>query len=751
MKKSEVKYMDPDTLRSRAQALLKKDPFALTTNDNPVELQAVIQELQIHQIELELQNEELRLTQTELKESRDSFADLYDFAPIGYLTVGRNGAIRHINLTGTKLLRTDRQKIINSRLQLFFEYDSLFGYNQFIEKAFDTNVQVAFETQLVIKNNPGPYVRLEGFVSEGTQEFRIAMIDITEQIKAKEILEHNLNLSSALAKLYAPIIMPDATVSTSAHVVLEEVIKLTGSQYGCIGTFDANGSLDHISTNTMNDCRVVSMDESPMFRVNSAGEFASLQGYSLNTRKPFFTNDVAKHHASTGIPDGHVKLNNLLSIPVLLGDNLFGQVMLANKSSDYTENDIENLKPFTNIFALAIQRLKNKHDLTAVKELLHRILLGIKAGIIVVDRETQKIETINNIALDMLQGAEENYVGMNIDVLNCINSSGKKVPFCTANIERNGGTDLRISKYDGQMVPIQRIVLEDVIDGKNKFLGIIFDITGRKKLERRLALSQKMESIGQLSAGIAHEINTPSQYIGGNLKFMSGAFDEISSFLNKYRNDFDSLCKTGQKELQTQWDKQDIDYFLTELPNSILQSIEGVDQISSIVSALKRFSHPGSDSKVSSDINDALKTTSIICRNEWKYHADVVFDFKDEEFSIPCYINELNQVFVNIVINAAHALKQKYEHSDTKGTITIQTRDVDKWFEIIIHDTGAGIPAEALPRVFDPFFTTKEMGVGSGQGLALAYSIITEKHGGTIEFKSEEGVGTTCLIRLPIQ
>ncbi len=750
MVKDDDKYMNRETLRRRAEAQVKDSPYVVSSSDNSVELQAIIQELKIHQIELELQNEELRRTQIELKESRDNYADLYDFAPVGYLTISRSGTIRHINLAGTKLLQTERQKIINTRLQLFFAYESLPGYNQFIEKVFETNLQVAFETQLIKDKKNGPHVRLEAFVYEGSQDCRLAIIDITEQIKAKEILEQNLSISSALVKLYGLIMRPDATIENSAEVVLEEVIRLTGSKYGCIGIFDAERGGDQIICNTLNSCRVDSVDESSMLKSNKDGEFMSLWGHCLNTRKPFFTNDVADHYASTGIPDGHIELDNLLSVPVLLGEKILGQVILANKSGEYTEKDIETLEPFTNLFALAIQRLKGKQDLIAVKELLHKILVGIKAGIVIVDRESLKIETINDIAIEMLQGAEENYVGMNVDVLNCVSFSGKKISFCSVSDDMNAEMELRISKYNGQLIPIQRIVLEDIFDGKSKFIVILFDIADRKELELRLALSQKMEFIGQLSAGIAHEINTPVQYIGTNLKFMSDAFNGVSSFLSKCSNDLDFVRKTSQKNMQNKWDKQDIEYFFKELPSSISQSIEGVNRISAIVSALKNFSHPGSESKDIADINDALRNICVICRNEWKYHADVVFDFKDDKFFVPCYISELNQVFVNIVINSAHALKQKYEHSGIKGLITIQTRDVDKWFEIIIHDNGVGIPADILPRVFDPFFTTKEIGEGSGQGLALAYSIITDKHGGVIELQSDEGVGTTCLIRLPI-
>jgi signal transduction histidine kinase len=167
---------------------------------------------------------------------------------------------------------------------------------------------------------------------------------------------------------------------------------------------------------------------------------------------------------------------------------------------------------------------------------------------------------------------------------------------------------------------------------------------------------------------------------------------------------------------------------------------------------MKEFSHPGSTEKTPADLNRALETTLTICRNEWKYVAEVVTDFEPDPPLVPCLTAELNQVFLNLVVNAAQAIAEKVgDRRDAKGTITVRTRRQGDWFEIQIADTGPGIPEHVRPRIFEPFFTTKPVGKGTGQGLALARSIVVDKHGGTISFDTQLGQGTTFTIRLPLQ
>ena len=208
-------------------------------------------------------------------------------------------------------------------------------------------------------------------------------------------------------------------------------------------------------------------------------------------------------------------------------------------------------------------------------------------------------------------------------------------------------------------------------------------------------------------------------------------------------------------------DELDLDYLAEEVPQALTQSLEGIAQVSRIVKAMKQFSHPDSQGREASNINAALENTVTVARNEWKYVAEVDLDLDPQLPPVPCYLGELNQVFLNIVVNAAHAIEEKLastasasasgEEADAgKGLIKISTQSIDDPVEIRIGDSGNGIPEQARPRIFDLFFTTKEVGKGTGQGLALAYSVVVEKHGGEISFETESGVGTTFIIRLPL-
>ncbi|MBN2718780.1 MAG: hypothetical protein JXX14_23235 [Deltaproteobacteria bacterium] len=190
----------------------------------------------------------------------------------------------------------------------------------------------------------------------------------------------------------------------------------------------------------------------------------------------------------------------------------------------------------------------------------------------------------------------------------------------------------------------------------------------------------------------------------------------------------------------------DLEFLKEELLQSAEQSLDGLSHIARVVLAMKEFSHPGEkDKKSLSDINHALDTCITISKSEWKMVADVTTDFDKSLPSLMCYISELNQVFINIIVNAAHALEGRAE----KGTIHIKTFVKDELVCISISDNGTGIPEETKLRIFDPFFTTKEVGKGTGQGLSVAHSVVVDKHGGHIHVSSEEGKGTTFTIGIP--
>jgi len=281
-----------------------------------------------------------------------------------------------------------------------------------------------------------------------------------------------------------------------------------------------------------------------------------------------------------------------------------------------------------------------------------------------------------------------------------------------------------------------------------RLYGAAQNVTQRKKMEHRLALAQKLESVGQLASGIAHEINTPLQYMDGNLKFMKGAFSELE--------DAFQVCKQGLQECNDTKATEVISVveealnLLQDLKPAATESIDGVSQVSTIVQAMKRFAHPDVNSIRAIDLNETVNNTVTIAKNEWKYVADVELDLEDDLPYISCNPGEINQVLLNLLVNASHAISQKVQGSSEKGKIIISSYRENNELVMSIQDTGCGIPEDIKNRVYDPFFTTKEIGKGTGQGLAIVYSII-KKHNGSIELDSTEGQGTTFTVRLPLE
>ena len=288
-----------------------------------------------------------------------------------------------------------------------------------------------------------------------------------------------------------------------------------------------------------------------------------------------------------------------------------------------------------------------------------------------------------------------------------------------------------------------------------RYEGMCEDITERILLREQLLQAQKLESVGQLAAGIAHEINTPTQYIGDNVRFLKDAFLDMKSLLENYERMLsaaksNALSSETVQEVGKAVEGIDTEYLLDEIPKAIDQTLEGVTRVSTIVSAMKEFSHPDMKEKVPLDLNHAIGSTITVARNEWKYVAEMETEFDPSLPLVPCLPGEFNQVILNLLVNAAHAIADVAQKGGpAMGKIKVRTLNCPEWVEIRIQDTGTGIPEEVQNRIFDPFFTTKEIGKGTGQGLSIARSVIINKHGGSIHFETETGKGTTFIVRLP--
>lgn len=311
-------------------------------------------------------------------------------------------------------------------------------------------------------------------------------------------------------------------------------------------------------------------------------------------------------------------------------------------------------------------------------------------------------------------------------------------------------------KTDGTHQAVDYSVVPVVEDGKITGAVVCFsDITEHRRLEIELRHAQKLEAVGSLAAGIAHEINTPIQFVGDNTRFLQDSFRDGLEMVQKYEELYAATLAGAVSpgllgEVKNVCKRIDWEYLRGEIPNAMEQMLEGVARVAKIVRAMKEFSHVDRRTeKTPADLNKALESTLVVARSELKYVAEV----ETELGILPpvvCHAGDLNQVFLNLLVNAAHAIGDVVKNTGERGRIVVRSRAVEDSVEISISDTGGGIPEAVRGKIFDPFFTTKEVGRGTGQGLTLARAIVVEKHGGSLTFETETGRGTTFYVRLPV-
>jgi signal transduction histidine kinase len=282
------------------------------------------------------------------------------------------------------------------------------------------------------------------------------------------------------------------------------------------------------------------------------------------------------------------------------------------------------------------------------------------------------------------------------------------------------------------------------------------DVRERKRLEVELRQGEKLKAVGELAAGIAHEINTPVQFVGDSVCFLREAFDDIGRMFSDRRRlreavaDGTMTAESAVAEAERSEQEGDLEFLMEEVPKAIERAGEGVERVGAIVRAMKTFAHPDRREKVPADLNAAIANTLVVARNELKYVADVETDF-GELPAVVCHVGDLNQVFLNLLVNAAHAVADAVGDSGGRGKIRVRTYAEGADAVVAISDTGCGVPEAARERIFEPFFTTKAVGRGTGQGLPIARTIVVDRHGGNIGFETELGRGTTFFVRLPVE
>jgi PAS domain S-box-containing protein len=410
------------------------------------------------------------------------------------------------------------------------------------------------------------------------------------------------------------------------------------------------------------------------------------------------------------------------------------------------------------------------HELEGLKQTLSQVsyqnemmLRWVNGAVLTVDRNGS-IQDANAVALQTLGWQKDELIGRQIhETIHHSQDDGSEYPwdFCPVFAAIEDGSSHHVDgdvlwKKDGSSFSADFIVCP-TRDEQNQIIGAILtfrNITQQRIEESKRIHSMKLVAIGELSAGIAHEINTPVQFIGNNLAFLQESFSDIFQLIQHYQQLSNAVANDPtyaelSKQLKEQEELTDIAYLLEETPQAFEQTAHGVERVTGLVQGLKGFAHSGSEqSKTASDINKIVENALMVCTNTYKYVAELKTSFGTIP-PIKVFPGDIGQVIVNLIVNAAQAIEEQKKPDNTMGCITLTTTTDDDFVLITIEDTGNGIPNEVRERIFDPFFTTKEVGKGSGQGLAISHTIIQEKHGGELNFHSTSGKGTTFTIKLP--
>jgi signal transduction histidine kinase len=277
------------------------------------------------------------------------------------------------------------------------------------------------------------------------------------------------------------------------------------------------------------------------------------------------------------------------------------------------------------------------------------------------------------------------------------------------------------------------------------------EVAMRSRAEAELRLTQKLEAVGQLAAGLAHEINTPMQYIVDNLTFLKETFGDLRALLDSYQRAVAALGRDAERAVAAETRgvrPVELGQLAEDLAQAFQETFDGVRRVTDIVLSMKEFSQPDAKERALVDLNKVIRNALTVARNEYKYVATVETDLGNLP-PVSCRGGDVGQMLLALIVNAAHAIADARRGSEL-GKIVVSSRAEGENAVVIgVRDTGCGIAPEIRERIFDPFFTTKEVGRGRGQGLAIARAVV-DKHGGSLTFDTEVGKGTTFYVRLPV-
>ncbi len=392
---------------------------------------------------------------------------------------------------------------------------------------------------------------------------------------------------------------------------------------------------------------------------------------------------------------------------------------------------------------------ESQQSLHRSNRFMKRVLQSMGTPMVLVDPAGCIIQC-NQAAVTMLGCSGDDLEGIDVSVVAAIPESGDRAVPLLENAE------VELLLDDGSRTRTL-FSISELLDEAGELMGYVCvwaDLREKQELEAEERQAQKLESLGQMAAGVAHEINTPIQFVGDSLTFLRESFEDLVGLVEESQARRAEWGKAaGMEELaqaaEASEEDADVEFIVSEAPGAFERATKGLERVAKIVQALKSFSHPGSEESAPQDINALIETTLTLSHSEYKYVAELETEL-GEIPSVPCHAGDLGQVVLNLVVNAAHAVGDKMEGTGELGKIFIRTRLEDDFVAIEVQDTGVGIPEDIVHRIFDPFFTTKEVGKGTGQGLAISHRIVVEKHRGRLEVTPDPGKGSTFRVLLPV-
>lgn len=470
-----------------------------------------------------------------------------------------------------------------------------------------------------------------------------------------------------------------------------------------------------------------------------------------------------------------LNLNNseflsLYAAPIIyFGKVKYYLVILSEKRDLFTEKELLILDDLNNFLTLGIDLMNSKVEKYRIEEAMEKEKEEMNITLSSINDAVITLNKYHNVIL--INQAGKNIFDINEHIINhhisnffkiSLKENSKEILNKYNKLINNENPDfnyetviINTANNNRKIININSIALIENSSSDSRLVLSFRDITERIKLENQLSLAQKMDSVGQLAAGIAHEMNTPLQYVGNNTMFLNDAYSDLINYttelefmIERYSNI--STESEYLKILNNLMKQFDIPYLKKEIPIAINDANNGIQKVSKIINAMKNFAHPSGSEKSNNNINEALETIMTISKNEWKYSLDINLNLNPVLPLIYCAIDEINQVILNMIINGTHAIQEKFKDSGEMGLITLSTYIEENFAVIEIKDNGIGMSNDILVRIFDPFFTTKEIGKGTGQGLSISHNIIINRHNGLIEVESAENEGTIFKIKLPL-